>query len=90
MGKSEPSTLRLRNHWVNRVVSREEELQSGSGVNADGATGHAAQSKQNKLWGEGLALVGIPASLDLAFPWAAAVMGMGSRLLRTSWLAAGL
>lgn len=36
-------------HGVNTVVRGEEELQSGSGVNADGATGHAAQSKQNKL-----------------------------------------
>lgn len=41
-----------KENWVNTVVRREEELQLGSGVNADGATGHATQSKQNKL-GEG-------------------------------------
>lgn len=51
-------------HWVNTLVSREEELQSGSGVNADGATGHAAQSKQNKVGGEGLALGGGCTSLS--------------------------
>lgn len=35
-------------HGVNTVVRGEEELQSGSGVNADGATDTLLQSKQNK------------------------------------------
>lgn len=49
-GKAQaPRFCTQESHWVNMVVREEEELQSGSGVNADGATGHTAQSKQNKL-----------------------------------------
>lgn len=48
-----------KENWVNTaVVSGEEDLQLRSGVNADGATGHATQSKQNKLGREGLVLGG--------------------------------